>query len=239
MSLKLFTKILLVNIIIVIIMNICFYFEFFKVLLSNYIISILLGLLFLCLQFAIVLYILKKNKFWLTDPFQKKSILKGIALTGIIHIIIYLLSVFFSNGILNKNIHIKSTYFFTFIFNSLPNALSEEWLYRYLPLRYSKQFSKKSKTFLVIVITLLIFTIIHIPSYIFQYNISLNQLYIVLANGIFFWFIYLSTKNLSFTVICHSLTNLPFNIYNLNYYMTYFYIAVTFTCIIWYVLRKR
>ncbi|WP_461137071.1 CPBP family intramembrane glutamic endopeptidase [Spirosoma lituiforme] len=239
MSFKQFSKILFINIFIIIIINMFFYFDFVKSLFKDYKISISISLIFLAFQIIINIYLLKDYKLWLTKSLNKKNVFQGVVVIIIVQFFIISQVLFFSNSLSVRNFDIKLSFFFIFIFNSLPNAIFEEWLFRYLPYRYSKQFLSQSVSLRIGILSLLIFTIVHIPSYIFQYEINLSQLYSVLLNGIFFWFIYISTKNIFFTALCHALTNLPFNIYNSPYYSTYFYFTVTIICIIWFIKIKK
>lgn len=120
-----------------------------------------------------------------------------------------------------------------FFLNSLPGAFSEEWLFRYIPFRFGTSQTHRYRPILLCFGLLIVFTLMHIPAYLFQYGIDLSELSHVFMTGLLFLAVYLLTNNLMFTVFFHAFTNQPLFFYQSPFNWTYFYISVLIISTIW------
>lgn len=99
-------------------------------------------------------------------------------------------------------------YLTIFLLNSFPGALIEEYLFRYLPVRFAESKGlSQAQTILLFLAVLLFFTATHIPAYLWQYKIPLSSLWSPFTMGAAFFFVYYATRNLPFTAFFHAFTN--------------------------------
>ncbi len=240
MTIYQFGRLLLVNSLLIIALNGLFYWKTVKVLLDQRQIAILIGLAFYTIQLVTIYFLLGKQKPWLARPFQGKRIVEALGAT----IILQGLTVCLITG-LTIHTQVASlssqviSFLPVFVLNSLPSALLEEWLFRYLPFRFGQQSKKRYQPILFCLGALVLFTLIHIPAYLLQYEIGLAELGKVLIMGLFFLLIYLLTQNLCFTALFHGLTNNPLYLIESPYYWLYFYVSVLLISVLWAVLNWR
>lgn len=125
-----------------------------------------------------------------------------------------------------------------FLFNSLPGALIEEYLFRYLPVRFAEhQGLSRPKTLLLFLAVLVFFTATHIPAYLWQYNISLWSLWSPFTMGAAFFFVYYATRNLIFTALFHAFTNQSWMLFGPANIKDYSFVIVV--GIVWFLLRTN
>ncbi|NEU70418.1 CPBP family intramembrane glutamic endopeptidase [Spirosoma agri] len=224
MSAYQFSRILLINCLLIIAVNGLFYWQFVKTLVAQRQIAILFGLAIYFIQIIVTYLLAGDQKIWLTQPFKGKTILQGLGAIIVVEVLTtMLLSTFTTHAHIFSLTDRLPSFFLLFILNSLPGAILEEWIFRYLPLRFSQQFKKDHRTILLCIGSLILFTLIHIPAYIFQYEHSLSELSRVFMMGLFFLVVYVLTQNLFFTVLFHGLTNNPLYLVESPYYWLYFY----------------
>ncbi|MEZ0607966.1 CPBP family intramembrane glutamic endopeptidase [Fibrella sp. WM1] len=239
MSTYKFGRILLVNSLLVMTLNGLFYWQSVKILLDQRQAAILIGLAFYAIQFVVTYLLLGSQKTWLIQPFQAKSILPALAAMVIVEVItVCLIAGLTTSHQTNFVPNQITSYLLVFVLNSLPGALLEEWLFRYLPFRFGQQATKRYQSLLYCLGALVLFTLIHIPAYFLQYNLSLTELGRVFIMGLFFLMIYLLTRNLTFTALFHGLTNKPLYLIESPYYWLYFYVSVFVVSICWAVLNR-
>lgn len=80
---------------------------------------------------------------------------------------------------------------------------------------------------------LVLFVLAHIPAYLIRFDGVLADLSRIFVNGSFFLIVYLLTRNLFFTVLCHAFINSPLYLVESNFYYLYFYISVSLVSIAW------
>lgn len=107
-----------------------------------------------------------------------------------------------------NSLHSFTRFLSIFLLSSLPGALIEEYLFRYLPVRYAESVGmSRQKTVGLFLMVLLFFTVTHIPAYLWQYKYTLSALWSPLTMGFAFFFVYYATRNLAFTVLFHAFHN--------------------------------
>jgi len=240
MSTYQFGRVLLVNSLLIITLNGLFYWQPVKTLLDQRQAAILIGLGFYTIQFAVTYLLLGSQKTWLIQPFQAKHILPALAAMVIVEGATICLIVGLTTDHQTASVSNQITSFLlVFVLNSLPGALLEEWLFRYLPFRFGQQATKRYQSLLYCLGALVLFTLLHTPAYLLQYNLGLAELGRVFAMGLFFLVIYLLTQNLVFTTLFHGLTNKPLYLIESPYYWLYFYVSVLVVSVFWAVLNRR
>jgi len=171
-----------------------------------------LGLMVYSAQVLLIYYLVKKyaGLRWLRQPFNASSWLRGLG----IGVLVWLGANAFLVWRLPEGLgQIGSARGFDrflsiFLFNSLPGALIEEYLFRHLPVRFSESRRlSRGRTLLLFVAVLLFFTATHIPAYLWQYNNTLWSLWSPFTMGVAYFFVYYATRNLAFTTLFHAFHN--------------------------------
>lgn len=195
---------------------------------------ILTGLSLYIFQFMMTRFLLKQETAWLTDPFKSKAILKGIfAFTIVLLLTTAFVTILDSNRFIADNEGQWMSFLSLFLLNSLPGAIMEEWLFRYFPVRFVYSGSFKIPANVTFILMLLLFTLIHIPAYLFQYNTDLSSLGNIFVTGIFLFLIYFTTRNVIFTALFHAFCNNPKFLMNSDVNWQYFYASVFLVTIAW------
>ncbi len=234
-----FRRILLINCLLIITFNLLFYGQFFKeLLIQHQVDNTSIGLAFYVIQIMTNYWLLGNQKAWLIQPFRGNNILQALGAILAVEVLnIVLISSFtvYSQVFVQTN-HLP--YFFSiFILKSLPGALLEEWLFRYLPLRFAKQSKQRYQAIFFCIGALILFTLIHIPAYLRQDEHSFPELSGVFIMGLFFLTIYLLTQNLFFTALFHGLINNPLNLVESPYYWRCFYASILVVSSFWALLN--
>ena len=115
----------------------------------------------------------------------------------------------------------------------------EEWLFRYFPFRFVQSGSWKLPANAIFIIVLLLFTLIHIPAYLFQYHTDLKALGNIFVSGIFLLLIYLMTKNVMFTALFHAFCNNPEFLTDSDLNWQYFYASVFLITLAWPLIEHK
>ena len=235
-----FGRILLINCLISITLNGLFYWQFFKELFAQRQTALPIVLVIYATQVTITYFLLGAQKSWLTAPFKGNAIVQGVGVMIIVcGLAVGLISVLAPH---NKPVDLPGkvlSFVPVFILNSLPGALMEEWLFRYLPFRFGQQSTSPYRAIIICAGVLLLFTLIHIPAYILQYDVDLSELAGVFVRGIFFLVIYLLTRNLFFTALFHGLRNNPLPVIESPFYWLYFYSVTAVVGVVWAIVNRR
>lgn len=224
--------------------NLFFLFDKIKPLKSAYSLwtPLLLGMGIYGVQAGLIWYLVQKylSSSWLSQPFKAKNWYWGIGVGFVVWVI--------ANGVLAYRLpeaYLRpnstrsfSRFIFIFLFNSLPGAIIEEYLFRFLPVRFAESRKlSRGKTFALFLAVLLFFTATHIPAYLWQYHISLWSLWSPFAMGAAFFFVYYATRNLPFTALFHAFTNQSWVLYGPSNIKDYSLVIVV--SILWYIFRVR
>ncbi|GAB3180811.1 CPBP family intramembrane glutamic endopeptidase [Telluribacter humicola] len=202
--------------------------------------SLLYGMVVYAFQIALTYYLIQKyaSRSWLYQPFKAKAWAVGLGVS--LGIWLLYTGVYWfkhSTNLLFPNSSGSFIRFLSvFLFNSLPGALIEEYLFRYLPVRYveSKRLDK-SKAWLLYLGVLILFTLVHIPAYILRDQVPLSALWSPFSMGIAFFFVYHTTRNLPFAALFHAFTNNSWFIYGPSKNTDYS--IVILVSIVWLMLR--
>ncbi|ADB38855.1 CPBP family intramembrane glutamic endopeptidase [Spirosoma linguale] len=235
-----FGRIFLINSLLILTVNGLFYWQPFKALLAQRPVAISLGLALYVIQTLVTYRLAGRQKGWLIQPFQGRRLLQGFGAILLIEVMtIALISIFTTHSQGNALPSRLPDYLLVFIFNSLPGALLEEWLFRYLPLRFAQQSNQRFKSILLCLRVLIFFTLCHVPAYLLQHERSLTELGQVFVMGGCFLGVYLMTRNLFFTALFHGLTNNPLYLIESPYYWLYFYTTIAVVSVFWAFLNHR
>jgi hypothetical protein len=207
---------------------------------------ILYGIAVFCLQTFLI--------FILTKPYREQLVKRRIfrfrflAIGIIAAIATWLLTQLWTYYATGSNIDIPEAfrlqiYLLTFLLNSIPAALLEEFLFRHLPLYYaeSKGFSSQQLVLLAIVISL-IFSISHVSAYVVRDQIPFTALGSPLMSAFFYglayFLIYAVTRNIYFVTFIHAFSNTPLYLIDSPYRETFYFYSYIFITIIWLIVKE-
>ena len=134
-------------------------------------------------------------------------------------------------------------YAIIFLLNSFPNALFEEFIFRFLPVHYAekKGFTNQQLIGLGIIVTF-IFSLSHVTSYLFRDHTDLSQLFSALVSvyffGMVFLFVYLLTGNIYFTTLIHAFDNNKLLLINTVGTEQFYFYTVIFVSLLWFAARE-
>ncbi len=200
-----------------------------------------LGLGIYTIQIGLIWFLVRKflSARWLNQAIRAQDWYWGV---GIGFLIWMVANGFLMNKLQEGNLRPNSqrsflSFITIFLFNSFPGALIEEYLFRFLPVKYAeyKGLSRK-QTVLLFLTVLIFFTATHIPAYLWQYNISLWSLWSPFTMGAAFFFVYYATRNLPFTALFHAFTNQSWMFFGPVNVKDYSIVIVV--GIIWFIVRS-
>lgn len=201
-----------------------------------------LGLVVYTIQISLIIFLIRRfaSTRWLRMPFGFKSVRMGI----IVGLVLWLMAsayLYFQNPVAANQLnstHSFTRFITTFLLNSIPGALIEEYLFRYLPVRFAEsQRLSGRRTIQLFLLVLTFFTATHIPAYLWQYHLPLQALWSPLTMGAAFFFVYYATRNLVFTALFHAFTNNAWVIFGPATFKDYSLVIVV--SIIWYFWRTQ
>ncbi|MCF2446275.1 CPBP family intramembrane metalloprotease [Dyadobacter sp. CY345] len=130
-------------------------------------------------------------------------------------------------------------YGLVFLFNSFPNALIEEFIFRFLPARYAenKGLSRQQLIGLGIIVSI-IFSLSHVSVYLLRdhtewSNLTANLLS-VFFYGMVYFFIYILTGNIFFTALIHAFGNNQLLLINTPGFEAFYFYTFIFVTLVWY-----
>lgn len=171
-----------------------------------------LGLMVYSVQAVLIYFLVRKyaGLNWLRQPFKAQSWLRGLGIGLLVWVVA---NAFLALRLPETFQKISVARGFDrflpiFLLNSLPGALIEEYLFRYLPVRLAESCRlPRGRTLLLFVAVLLFFTATHIPAYLWQYHNTLWSLWSPFTMGAAYFFVYYATRNLAFTTLFHAFHN--------------------------------
>ncbi len=234
--------ILLANGLFALLANLLFYFKIIErtQFATNKWPLIVLGLMVYSFQAMLIYYLVKKyaNLRWLLQPFKASGWLLGL---GVALLVWGAANVFLGlrlpEGFQRFNsINSFERFVSIYVFNSVPGALIEEYLFRYLPVRFAENNRlKRGRTLLLFMAVLIFFTAVHIPAYLWQYHNPLSSLWGPFTGGASLFFVYYATRNLAFATFFHAFTNKSWMLVGQSEVRDYSLVIVA--SIIWYFWR--
>lgn len=206
---------------------------------------ILLGLMVYSIQVGLIYFLVRKYAptRWLFQPFRGKDWILGLVMALLVWLMANAAQGYLLPGGFSK---LNSTRSFTrflpiFLFNSIPGALIEEYLFRFLPVRFAEiqDFSRR-QTVMLFLLVLVFFTATHIPAYLWQYHSTLWSLWNPFSMGAAFLFVYYATRNLAFTTLFHAFYNNSWMLYGSSSVKDYsLVIVVSMVWFLWRTSRKN
>lgn len=121
-------------------------------------------------------------------------------------------------------------YLLVFFLNLVPNALTEEWIFRFFPMVITRRDSMLRAVLLYGGVTIL-FMLMHLPK--FYIDGHLGDLGQVFTSGIAFFVIYLLTRNLLFVALIHAFTNKAWFIYDSSANWLFLYVSIAVVSLCW------
>lgn len=171
-----------------------------------------LGLMIYSVQAMLIYFLVKKyaDLRWLIQAFKAQDWLRGLT----IGLLVWgAANLFLALRLPEGFQRLGSTRGFErflpiFILNSMPGALIEEYLFRYLPVRFAENRRlSRERTLLLFMAVLVFFTATHIPAYLWQYQNPLSSLWGPFTMGAAYFFVYYATRNLAFATLFHAFSN--------------------------------
>ncbi len=206
--------ILLANGLFALLANLLFYFKIIDPLRSsaNKWPLIGLGLMVYSIQAVLIYFLVKKyaDRRWLRQPFKVQDWLRGPAIGLLVWLVANAFLILRLPGEFQRIVSTNGFGRFLpiFLLNSLPGALIEEYLFRYLPVRLAESLRlSRQRTLLLFLAVLVFFTATHIPAYLWQYHNPLWSLWSPFTMGAAYFFVYYATRNLAFVTLFHAFYN--------------------------------
>ncbi len=203
---------------------------------------IVLGLMVYSIQIVLIYVLVRKYAptRWLFQPFRGKEWLWGVGMALLVWLMANAAKGYLLPGSLPQPNSMRSFTRFLpiFLFNSIPGALIEEYLFRFLPVRYAdiRAFSRR-QTVVLFLTVLVFFTATHIPAYLWQYHSTLWSLWNPFSMGAAFLFVYYATRNMAFTTLFHAFYNNSWMLYGSSNVKDYSLIIVV--SMLWFLWRSR
>jgi membrane protease YdiL (CAAX protease family) len=203
---------------------------------------ILLGLMVYSVQIGLIYYLIRKYAptRWLFQPFRGKDWLWGIAIGLLVWLVANVTQAYRLPDGFSKFASLRSFVRFLpiFLLNSIPGALIEEYLFRFLPVRFvESQELSRWQTMVLFLAVLIFFTAIHIPAYLWQYHNPLWSLWSPFTMGGAYLFVYYATRNLAFTTLFHAFYNNSWMLYGSSSVKDYSLVIVVST--VWFLWRTN
>ncbi|GLU50605.1 CPBP family intramembrane glutamic endopeptidase [Dyadobacter frigoris] len=134
-------------------------------------------------------------------------------------------------------------YFLIFLFNSIPAALIEEFIFRFLPLHFAEQKEIPRQQLIgLAVVVAIIFSLSHVSAYIFRDHTDFSMLAPPLISAFFYgmayFFVYVVTDNIYFTTLIHAFSNNQLYLVNSPYNDLFYFYTLIFVTLIWF-MRKE
>lgn len=130
-------------------------------------------------------------------------------------------------------------YSLIFLFNTFPNALIEEFIFRFLPAHYAeKKGISRQKLIALGIASAIVFSLCHVSVYILRDHTAWADLYSTLLNAFFYgmvyFFIYILTDNLFFTALIHAFGNNQLLLVNTPGFEPFYFYTFIFITLVWF-----
>jgi len=197
------------------------------------------------IQVGLIYYLIRKYApaRWLFQPFRRKDWLWGLAMGLLVWLVANVAQAYQVPDGFSKVSSVRSFIRFLpiFLLNSIPGALIEEYLFRFLPVRFvESQGLSRWRTMALFLGVLIFFTAIHIPAYLWQYHNPLWSLWSPFTMGGAYLFVYYATRNLAFTTLFHAFYNNQWMLYGPSGINDYsLVIVVSMVWFLWRTTRKN
>lgn len=134
-------------------------------------------------------------------------------------------------------------YFFIFLLNSIPAALIEEFIFRFLPVQYAEKKGVPRQQLIGLAIGVaIVFSLSHISAYLFRDHTDISALASPLISAFFYgmayFFVYVVTDNIYFTTLIHAFSNNQLYLINSPYNDSLYFYTLIFVTLVWF-MRKE
>jgi membrane protease YdiL (CAAX protease family) len=246
MRLKDLARIILVCCLLANTISLIFITEWAQKVLGNWQQAIVSGIFIFSIESLILALLLKPyyHEFSLSDLFNRKKLITAI----IIGLTVWTLAqvwIYYGTGI---PVRFPSSarvtkYFAIFLMNSIPAAMIEEFIFRFLPIHYAEQKGIPRQQLIGLAIGVaVIFSLSHVSAYIFRDHTDLSLLAPPLISAFFYgmayFFVYVITDNIYFTTLIHAFSNNQLYLVNSPYNDSFYFYTLIFVTLIWF-MRKE
>lgn len=134
-------------------------------------------------------------------------------------------------------------YLFIFLLNSIPAALIEEFIFRFLPVHYAEKKGIPRQQLIGLAVGVaIIFSLSHISAYVFRDHTDFSALTSPLISAFFYgmayFFVYVVTDNIYFTTLIHAFSNNQLYLVNSPYNDSFYFYTLIFVTLVWF-MRKE
>ncbi|SEJ19272.1 CAAX protease self-immunity [Dyadobacter koreensis] len=204
--------------------------------------AIPLGLVIILIEYLIFRKLLQP--FSKEIPYHMLFSFKKIAPAIVMGFLVWILLQLWTRRTFNTGIEFPDQsklirYSLVFLFNSFPNALIEEFIFRFLPVHYAekKGFSRQQMIGLGIAVSF-IFALSHVSVYLFRDHTDWPNLPAILLSAFFYgmvyFFIYIITGNIFFTALIHAFGNNHLVLINTPNFEAFYFYTFIFVTLLWY-----
>ncbi|MEO6686569.1 MAG: CPBP family intramembrane glutamic endopeptidase [Dyadobacter sp.] len=134
-------------------------------------------------------------------------------------------------------------YLFIFLLNSVPAALIEEFIFRFLPVYYAEKKGISRQQLIILAVGVaLIFSLSHVSAYIFRDHTPFSELASPLISAFFYgmayFFVYFVTDNIYFTTLIHAFSNNQLYLVSSPYNDSFYFYTLIFITLVWFMRRE-
>ena len=207
--------------------------------------AILLGLVIMLIECLIVYRLLKpfSTEIAYRDLFSVRKLLSAIFMGFVVWTILQIwVHRTFGTAIEFPDRSRLIRYLLVFLFNTFPNALIEEFIFRFLPIRYAEKKALSKQLLLGIgILASVIFSLSHVSVYLLRDLSDWPDLPAVLLSAFFYgtvyFFIYVLTGNIFFTTFIHAFGNSHLLLIDTPQFEAFYFYTFIFVTLIWYVTK--
>lgn len=134
-------------------------------------------------------------------------------------------------------------YLLIFLLNSIPAALIEEFIFRFLPVHYAEKKGIPRQQLIGLAICVaIVFSLSHISAYVFRDHTTISELASPLISAFFYgmayFFVYVVTDNIYFTTLIHAFSNNQLYLVNSPDNDSFYFYTLIFVTLVWF-MRKE
>jgi membrane protease YdiL (CAAX protease family) len=246
MRLKDLAKIILVCCLLANTISLIFITEWAQKVLEKWPLATVLGIFIFSIESLILALLLKPyyREFSFRDLFSRKKLVTALIMGATVWILVQIW-IYHGTGIPVRYPSSQSVtkYLTIFFLNSIPAALIEEFIFRFLPIHYAEEKTAPRQQLIgLAIVVAIIFSLSHISAYIFRDHTDLTMLAPPLISAFFYgmayFFVYVVTDNIYFTTLIHAFSNKPlYLIHSPNNDSFYFYTLI-FVTLLWLMTKE-
>lgn len=207
--------------------------------------AILLGLVIMLVECLIVYSLLRpfSKEISYRDLFSFRKLLSAVVMGFVVWTLLQIwVYRTFGTAIEFPDRSRLTRYSLVFLFNTFPNALIEEFIFRFLPIRYAEN-KALSKQLLIGtgLLASVIFSLSHVSVYVLRDHSDWPDLPVILFSAFFygtvFFFIYILTGNIFFTTFIHAFGNSHLLLIDTPEFEGFHFYTFMLVSLLWYAVR--